>query len=181
MESSTPSKRVIRTNRLVHSVHYAAILQEYNLRLVRDGKVNDKKFFEEVVSTLLPGYSLMTWYQFLRKFKSPSGGITEAKSVAVAENTTAVAKVEEEKLKTTILSNQDATAKLLSLALNISADRLNQLLQNPQLMSAKDAIEIGLKAMKAQDSRMHAIGKVREDSREQEKFDRAFNGAAYGQ
>jgi hypothetical protein len=33
--------------------------------------------------------------------------------------------------------------------------------------------------MKAQDSRIHALGKVREDKREQDKFDRAFSGAAY--
>lgn len=33
--------------------------------------------------------------------------------------------------------------------------------------------------MKAQDSRIHALGKVREDSREQVKFERAFNNAAF--
>ena len=36
------------------------------------------------------------------------------------------------------------------------------------------------KAMKAQDSRIHAIGKVREDGREEEKLNRAFEDAAYG-
>ena len=34
------------------------------------------------------------------------------------------------------------------------------------------------KAMKAQDSRIHAIGKVRDDGREEEKLNRAFEDAA---
>ncbi len=185
----------LHTNRLVTHPAYAKILAQYNERLQTNGKVNNKKFYEEVIVPALPGYALQTWYSFLKRFVSPDGIIAaevlnprsiEASllqpSPAVAGSgvvpTTSQNAIGE--VRKTIASNQDATARGIQLALNIGNDRLKEIIENPQLMSAKDAIDLLFKAMKAQDGRVRAIGKVREDNREQEKFDRAFDNEAYG-
>lgn len=146
----------------------------YNEMLKRDGKVNNKKFYETVVLGEIPDYAMSNWYKFLNRFK------TEAGIVAVSPNAPMIRGEDGEALAATMLSNQEATAKALSLALNIGMDRLKDILENPQLMTAKEAVDLVFKAMKAQDSRIHAIGKVREDNREEEKMDRAFSEGAYG-
>ncbi len=164
-------------NRLVSSPAYPKILHQYNERLQRDGKVNDKKFYEEVVLRDLPGYHLQSWYQFLKRFKTDHG-IIPAETV---KSSIVQSEAAEVTVATTLLDNKTATANLIQAALNISAAAAQRIIENPQLLSDKERIEIGLKAMKAQDSRIHAIGKVREESREQEKFDRAFSKGAYGE
>ena len=165
------------TNRLVNSPCYAKILTLYNEHLQRDGKVNNKQFYEKYVLPELPGYHLQSWYMFLKRFK------TEAGIIAAQVHTGGIQDIDAEvstNLTKTMLSNQEATAKSLSLALNIGMDRLQAILENPQMMTAKEAVDLVFKAMKAQDSRIHAIGKVREDNREEEKMDRAFADGAYG-
>lgn len=165
------------TNRLVNSPCYAKIITLYNEHLQRDGKVNNKKFYEDFVLPELPGYHLQSWYMFLKRFK------TEAGIIAATIHTGSPANIDAEvgtELTKTVLSNQEATAKALSLALNIGMDRLQAIMENPQMMTAKEAVDLVFKAMKAQDSRIHAIGKVREDNREEEKMDRAFADGAYG-
>lgn len=159
-------------NKLVHSPHYGTILREYNERFARDGKVNAKQFHEEVVSSLLPHYKLHTWYAFLKRFETSAGLIAaNAHQTAPPADPTQEAR--------TLLSNNQATVIGIQSALNIGAARLKELLENPELMTAKEAADLFFKAMKAQDSRIHAVGKIREDNREQEKFDRAFDGATY--
>lgn len=170
--------RALATNKLATSPAYPKILQQYNERLQRDGKVNNKKFFEEVIKPEIPSYSLQSWYFFLKRFKMQTG-LVAAEVVPSHGGTLADAAESEGAVSRTLLSNQEATAQAIQRALNIGNDRLAQIMENPQLMTAKEAIDLIFKAMKAQDSRIHAIGKVREDNREQERFDRAFSGAAY--
>lgn len=171
--------KALSTNILANHPAAKKILEQYNTMLQEKGKVNNKKFYEEVIKPEIPGYSMGSWYFFLKRFKIQSGILpVETVAPGVGLNTN---RPEVEKIGATMLSNQEATNRLLQAALNISAERARMILANPALMSAKDAIELGLKAMKAQDSRIHAIGKVHEDGREQEKFDRAFNGGAYEQ
>ncbi len=81
---------------------------------------------------------------------------------------------EENTLQNNLLSNEMATQLGIQRALNIGASRLKEILENPQLMTAKDAIELLFKAMKAQDSRIHAASKIREDNRQQTMFEQAF-------
>ena len=70
--------------------------------------------------------------------------------------------------------------KLISSILNISATAALEIIKDPTKLTTKERIELGLKGMKAQDSRIHAVGKLREDNREQERFDKAFSGASFG-
>lgn len=164
-------------NKLASSPHYDQILSEYNIRLEKDGKVNNKKFYEEVVSGLVPGYSMRGWYAYIKRYT-----LTAKKAAEAAKNITfgiPPAIVSEEKLEKTMLSNQQATQAGIQAALNLGGQALLELLQNPQLLTPEKRADIMFKAMRAQDSRITAIKSIREDDREQKKFDRAFDNAAY--
>lgn len=166
--------RAISTNRLVKSSHYGNILRQYNELYSADGRVNNKKFFEEIIVPLVPDYTMSAWYQFVKRFKVGAGLIAVNAATIVGE-----APIDAAPQERALLSNQVATSTLIQRILNISADRAKQILENPSLLSAKEAVELGLKGMKAQDSRIHAVGKIREDNREQERFEKAFDGQAY--
>jgi hypothetical protein len=169
-------KKANCSNRLVTSPHYGRILREYREWLLRDGAVETKKFFEQVVFGLVPNYGLNAFYAFVKKFKT-FDGLSQANTLAMDKPPAETPSVEIDKTRLAIASNQKATANLIQIALNISADRAKHILEHPELLSNKDALDLGIKAMKAQDSRIHAIGKIREDNREQEKFERAFEGS----
>lgn len=170
--------KALSTNTLVNHPAYARILTQYNDLLAKKGKVNNKKFYEEIILPEIPTYNIQSWYYFLGRFKTVSG-LAAAEVVPPAD----LQKKEDvsNELIGTMMTNQEATVKLIQLALNISAARAQKIMENPHLLSHKEAIDLGLKAMKAQDSRIHAVGKLREDTREQEKFERAFGNAAYDQ
>lgn len=164
--------RVIATNRLATSPFYAEIVAEYNERLKRDGRVNTRSFFKEVVSPRIPNYKENAFYKFIRKIKT-AGGLAPV----VGSGLDLPMTPEEEQIRNTLLSNQEATQRGVAYALNIGKKALEEILQNPTI-SVEKRVELLFKAMKAQDSRIHALGKMREDSREQAKFDHAFQDAS---
>jgi hypothetical protein len=171
--------KALPSNRLVSSPAYGKIIHQYNEMLQADGKVNNKKFFEKYVAPELPNYSMTAWYQFLKRFKTQAGII--AAEIANISGAGGLKNAQSAELTKTMLSNQAATTAFIQSALNIGAARAKQILEHPELMTAKEAMDFALKAMKAQDSRIHAIGKLREDNREQERFDKAFDNNAYEQ
>lgn len=173
MPTAPKTPRVLSTNMLANSPHYETILNEYNKQYQIEGKVNNLKFYREVIVPLMPEYKMSNWYKFLRRFQTTAG----LQQIKKEPETTIVPSTPGEMV---MLDNHLATAKLVQSILNVSADRAAEIAKNPSLLSAKEAIELGLKVMKAQDSRIHAVGKLREDNRQQEKFDRAFSDAATG-
>lgn len=172
--------KALKTNRLVNNGAYGKILLQYNEKLKRDGKVNNKKFYEEIVVKEIPSYGMQSWYQFLKRFKTEAGIIAVDKTYypKSLDGKGSVTEISSE-VATTLLSNQAATASFIQSALNIGAARAKEIQLHPELMTAKEAMDFAIKAMKAQDSRIHAIGKVREDNREEEKLNRAFSDASY--
>lgn len=168
---------VLKTNILANHPAYPKIFSKYNEILSQEGKINNKKFFEEVILPEIPHYSLKSWYQFLTKFKTEKG-LVETKQSRFHE---APATIVENQVAKTMASNQDATAHLIQKTLNISNEAATRIMEHPELMTDNDRkqVELGLKAMKAQDSRIHAIGKIKEDSREEEKLQRLFDNATY--
>jgi hypothetical protein len=140
--------------------------------------VNNKRFYEEVILKEIPTYNIQSWYYFLKRFRVANGieAVTNLPSLTPEEKTVA-----EQTVGETMLNNKEATASAISKALNIGNTRLKEIIENPQLMSAKDAIDLVFKAMKAQDSRIHAIGKVHEDNREEFKLEKAFADQAYNE
>lgn len=170
--------RAISTNKLATSKFYPNILAEYNRQIQLEGRVNAKQFHASVIAPLIPEYKLASWYAFLKKFKLMANNALSM-APAAAAMVTGTASEEEGDLQKTIMTNAEATNKGINAALNIGATRLQEILANPNLLSAKEAAELLIKAMKAQDSRIAAHGRIREDGREQAKFDRTFGDAAY--
>lgn len=177
--------RILITNKLVTSPHFSEILRLYNEEYrQRAGKVNEKKFYEDHVKPVVSGYSLPSFYQFLARFKDASGIVILEKlnnSLPMEVQPAVIPSADEssQSLQKTMLSITEAEQQGIALALNIAVDKLKTLEQDPTKISFKDAIDFLFKGMKARDSRIHAIGKVREDNREQEKMDRAFEAAQY--
>lgn len=172
------------TNHLLQSPAYPKILEEYN-KLFKEtgGKVNDKKFWEEYVKPRVENYPLPTWYGFIRRFKNDIQGL-----IVVGEPCGTTAAIQEMNLHQNLLSNEIATQRGIKSALNLGAqfyeNLWNKYQTNPETLTdfekrvLADALH---KAMKSQDSRIHAIGAIKENDREQAKFDRAFQGAAFNE
>ena len=170
--------KALATNRLASSPQYEKILHEYNQEFQRtSGRVNESKFYREVVLPALPNYHIQSWYQFLRRFKGTAGLIS---AHVVDQGARSVSADEENKLQINLLGNDVATRLGIQRALNIGSARLEEIMLNPQLMTTKDAVELLFKAMKAQDSRIHSIAKIKEDTRKQSEFEQLCDMAAYG-
>lgn len=165
--------RVLSTNILANHEAYPKILAAYNMLLKEKGRVNDKNFYETVVLKEIPEYKMSSWYKFLRKFK------TEAGIVPVHSNAPVLHGEEGQALATSMLSNHEATQRAIALALNISADALQKIIEDPTSLSPDKRAELFLKVMKAQDGRVKALGMMRADNREQERFDRMMDSAAF--
>lgn len=145
----------------------------YNALLKRDGRVNNKKFYEEVILPEIPSYDMSSWYKFLKRFKTEIGIVPITPAAPVVQGEAG------KELAATLLTNHEATQRAIQAALNISADALQQILENPELLPVDKRAELFVKIMKAQDSRVKAIGGIRADNREQERFDRMMNNAAF--
>lgn len=185
--------RTLSTNKLTSHPSYNKILASYNSLLREKGKVNSKKFYQEVILKEIPDYSISSWYFFLKRFKTtigiaPPTQVITASQRARENASKGIARLESEHVPTeeenqtaiTIQTNQQATIAMVQSILNISAKAAQEVLENPDLISYEKRIELGLKMMKAQDSRAKTIGAMRADNREQERFDRAMDNAAFG-
>lgn len=157
---------------------YPKILAVYREEFISNGgKMNDKRFWRTHIQPVAPNVNVLAWYRFIRKFRKESGWVA---SHAIATVAAGPKTTEEKKLDRAMMTNDAATQLAINSALQIGAITLSELLNDPQKladMSVKDRTDLVFKAMKSQDSRIHAIGKLKEDNREQAKFDRAFDGA----
>ena len=154
---------------------YPKILAQYNQLLSDDGKVNKKKFFLEVVQKEIPTFKLQNWYYFVKNFSDDLG----FDPIEVIPGHKGEIQEAEEQVTTTLLSNQQALQDSISNAMNISAQALQEIMANPESVPPAKRAELFLKVMKAQDSRVKTAGAMRADNREQEKYDRAINNAAF--
>jgi hypothetical protein len=168
--------KVSKQNILANHSSYPKILEAYTLELSSTGKVNAKRFHETVIAKEIPGYALQSWYSFLRRFSTEAGLLplqpAEGKDLGRVDDA-------QMGLVKTLLTNSEATQAAVAHALNISATALKDIMEHPELIPAKDRAELFLKVMKAQDSRVKAIGGMRADNREQERFERMQSSAAY--
>lgn len=159
---------------------YPRILALYNDEFQKNnGNVNNLKFYRDVIKPVFPEFGMQSWYQFLARHRTVTGLI-----VAQALNTLpAISKGEaEEQFSKNLLTSEMATQIGINTALNVGAIAFKEIIDDPDVLKKippEKRAEFLFKAMKAQDSRIHALGKVREDSREQAKFERAFEGAAF--
>lgn len=172
----------ISRNKLANSPHYREILKRYNEEFDKtNGKVVDKVFWKEVIVPLIPDYKLMSWYQFLRRWKD-SMGLRAVLAKPLLPSTVPDLQ-EQDEFAQRMLSNAEATQQGIKNALNVGTRALMELINNPEFLQKlplKDQVELLFKAMRAQDSRIFALGKVREDKREQDKFDHVFRDSVGG-
>ena len=61
----------------------------------------------------------------------------------------------------------------------LTDDKIMKVIENPNILSAKDRAALLMAAMKAQDSRIQATAKVRQDKREEIAFQNVFGNNAY--
>lgn len=186
-------KYVQRNNVLTSSEHYATILKTYNKLFdehqAKGTFLNDGKFWEEHIKPFLPEYSKQSWYYFIRKFKTQAGIAavcdSEGREVLKYEGSPEnpddndPGMLEEIALGDKLLTNEVATNDGIRKALNIGKGAFDKLMNHPEQLSIKERANIFFLAMKAQDSRIHALGKVKEDAREDMKMERAFENSLY--
>jgi len=184
---------VQRNNQLTSSQHYPKILREYNELFDKhnaDGTfLNDGKFWEEHIKPLIDNYSKQSWYYFIRRFKTQAGIAavcdSEGREIAKYEGSPVnpddldPGMIQEVALGEKLLNNEIATNKGIQKALNIGQEAFDKLINHPEQLTLKERTDIFFQAMKAQDSRIHALGKVKEDAREDMKMQQAFGNAAY--
>lgn len=158
---------------------YSQIIQVYQGQFVAGaGRVNETKFYNEHIKPIVPGFGYKSWAAFILRFRKKSGMVA---SLAVKAASAAPAVTAENNLEIAIMTNDAATQIGINAALTIGARALEELLKDPVALAAMSPAarsELMFKAMKAQDSRIHAIGKLKEDNREEQKFNKTFGGAA---
>ena len=174
----------ISTNKLMTSPYAYEILREYNARLQRDGKVNKLAFHREVILPKIPDYKQISWYCFLRRAYDKIGSPNLPVPLPDGQQLDAVHGAGE--MVKTLQSNELATREGISHALNLGAAFYAELWTkyktDPESLTdfeKKIFSDSMFKAMKAQDSRIHALGKVRQDNRDQARFERAFGESVY--
>lgn len=165
----------LTTNPIVTHPSYAEILHDYNEILRTGKKVSQLKFHREVVSVKIPTCSYRSWHYFIKKLENPH-------ALPAVPETIVAANVERTELSNILLSNQQATEQGLQAALNIGSIALRDLFNDPialARMPKEKLADLMFKAMKAQDSRVHAIGRMKDDRRAEEKFNRLLNNGTY--
>ena len=175
---------VVSRSAIAKHPRFPAILEQYNATLNRDGKVNETRFFREHVATEMPETKYINWYQFVKRFRTENGlskSIYHPDAVLV----TGEGAKQLEVLAKTLKNNDQATRNGISNALNLGATFFEALWEKystaPETLTPfehKVLSECLFKAMKAQDSRIQALGAIRQDSREQAKFEHAFQDSS---
>lgn len=161
-------------NQLVRSEHHDAIMAKYHERLAAAGKVHLKDFHREIIQPLLPGYGYNNFVIYINNLKADAAaGVALAPAVAQSPAV-------QEAFKT-LMKADEATRRGIELALNIGASALEEIAKDPSKLSVKDRALLLNAAMRAQDSRINAMARVRQDKREQLAFEHVFGDAAYAE
>lgn len=162
---------------------YVEVIREYDRQLraaLAEGKkVNKRAFYRDIVRPAIPDLSEQGWYTHIRRFKDSAALVTAQALAATGTPDDRDPAEVGESIEQTMVSSQEATRLGIQMALNIGSKRLKKILENPELMTNKEASDLLFKAMKAEDSRVGAMGKLRQDLREEERFQKAFGDAQY--
>lgn len=183
------SRKIRRDNVIGSSPYYGEIMKTYNERMQSEGYVNKREFFLEVVKPKV-NCSERTWYGFIKNLELTAGVMDTVRQKKQESDTPQILLPAEEigpneiastqqQIVTRMADNATATRNLISRMLNIGADAAQELINNPEKLSAEKRVDIALKAMRAQDSRIFAVAAVKKDRREEKAFQTSFNDAAY--
>lgn len=156
-------------NTLAASHFYHEIITKFNELLSSNGRVNKKKFFLEEIAPKVPNYSQGAFYKYLSRIQKASNSLLPIAQASQAET----------RLIENLRDSAEATRIGITAALNIGSDALEEILNNPQSTSVLQRVELLFKAMNAQNNRINALAALRQDRREEVKFQKTFADAAY--
>lgn len=171
---------------IVRHAAYPQIVAEYNKIIERDGKVITLRFYLEFVQPR--GIGKSAWYNFVKKYATKNGLPFENISavpqiVKIPDGVTPAAPLTGETVSdVSIVERVDAPTAIqrgIATALNIGLDSLQRIMSGKAVLSEKEKSELLFKAMKAQDSRINAVARMRKDRRDEVAFDKVFGEAAY--
>ena len=161
------------SNGIVTSPHHDDIMAKYNAELVKMGKVNKLAFYRDHVEPVLPDVK----YEIFRRYIA-----NLTRDVTLGQTSQVIPVTEETKRLVKQLKKADEATRVgIGLALNIGADALQEIIDDPSKLTPKERADFLLKAMKAQDSRINAMARVRQDKREQITFEHVLGEAAYAE
>ena len=167
------------TNSVINHAKYQEIAALLRERIVAGGgKVNAAKFYREVIASEAPDITYKAWTHYMAKLKAIDPGFESLASPKTLSPAIA-ATVD---ISTIIADGRRATESGLNSMIHIGAKALESIIRDPALMERlplKDRIMLLPLAMKAQDSRVHAIGRMKDDRRAEEKFNRLLNNGTY--
>lgn len=159
-------------NALVKSPHYDEVIGKYADRYRVNGYVPVVDFYKEVVAPLVPEMKYESFRVFIRKFERDA---LAGKTQVMPEGS------KTKKAVRVLLKGDEATRRGIELMLNIGQDALAEIAEKPEILSAKERAALLPIAMRAQDSRINAMARVRQDKRDQLAFEHVFGDAAYSE
>jgi hypothetical protein len=160
-------------NALTRSEHHDAIMAKFNEIERTAGAVALKPFHAEVVAPLLPHYKYNDFCIYIRKLRTAAAEDPEGTTALIPTSPAAALAIG------TMHSAAENTKKGIDFALQIGRDALEKIATGETKLTEKEKADLMFKAMKAQDSRIQATAKVRQDQRSQVAFDHVFGDAAY--
>jgi hypothetical protein len=168
------------TSAIIESPHAQEIIEKYKALNMLPG-FNLSQFYRDNVGPMIPGYSYESFRQFVKKLRRELG-LPDVKMVS--QSAAAILLPEEDKNRgreIVLMKGDEATRRGIELALNIGAKALAKIASGESNLSEKDQTDLMFKAMKAQDSRIVSMAKVRQDKRSQIAFEHVFGDAAYAE
>lgn len=169
-------------NKLARSPHHDAILEKLAELRAASRSVNLRQFHAEHVAPLLPDFRYESFRQYIKQLDDLANPPVDvaAPGLPLAPNGTRIlpSKVAE-RFQEVLRAADRSTREGIALALGIGMQTLEGVMNGTIVMSAKERADLLFKAMKAQDSRIIATAKVRQDAREEKAFEHVFGESAY--
>ncbi len=160
-------------NALAKSPHYDDVMREYGRQMNDAGQVPLAEFFKKHVAPIVPEMRYESFRVFIRKFEMDSLRDGNKDFMPLTPSATGVMKK--------LMKGDEATRKGIELMLNIGASALEEIAAHPEKLTPKERVQLLPIAMRAQDSRINAMARVRQDKRDQLAFEHVFGDAAYSE
>lgn len=146
------------------------IIDKFNEEVAKNGGVNKTEFYNTHIAPILPDFKKEAWFKTIR-------ALERNKKVDLPP----------EKPKTEIVftpgsalvAPAESTREGIKVALNIGREALEQIRENPHLVPPYTRAKLLFDAMNAQNNRINAIAAIRQDRREEAKFQKTFDAATY--
>ena len=145
-----------------------------------NGTAHANQFYEDVVFKHCPDTKRKTWLNLAIKLKKSFEAKREL--IAINQDTELLSvdgKSNAANNPNAMVKSELATLAGVKTALNIGYEALRQIRANPSILPIKDRAELLFRAMAAQNERIKALATMKQEEREEKKFQKSFAEAAY--